>query len=81
VGIVQHLRVSYSIALCDTKPDTVQISTRRDYDFYYNRETLEAVRKDQIKLNLKPRNPEFHFYEVFNVYHDPANSAFGLKDL
>ena len=45
---------------------------RRDYVFHYNRENLEAVRKDQIKLNLKPRNPAFHFYEVFNIYHDPA---------
>ena len=54
---------------------------RRDYVFHYNRETLEAVRKDQIKLNLKPRNPDFHFFEVFNLYHDPAISAFGLKDL
>ena len=45
---------------------------RRDYVFHYNRQNLEAVRKDQIKLNLKPRNPDFHFYEVFNLYHDPA---------
>ena len=45
---------------------------RRDYMFHYNRANLEAVRKDQIKLNLKPRNPEFHFYEVYNIYHDPA---------
>ena len=45
---------------------------RRDFIFHYNRENLEAVRKDQIKLNLKPRNPEFHFYEVYNLYHDPA---------
>lgn len=45
---------------------------RRDYVFHYNRTNLEAVRKDQIKLNLKPRNPEFHFYEVYNLYHDPA---------
>ena len=45
---------------------------RRDYIFHYNGETLEAVRKDQVKLNLKPRNPEFHFYEVYNIYHDPA---------
>ena len=45
---------------------------RRDYVFHYNRENLEAVRKDQIKLNLKPRNPAFHFYEVYNIYHDPA---------
>lgn len=45
---------------------------RRDYIFYYNRETLEAVRKDQIKINLKPRNPGFHFYEMYNLYHDPA---------
>ena len=46
--------------------------SRRDYIFHYNRENLEAVRKDQIKLNLKPRNPDFHFYEVYNIYHDPA---------
>jgi arylsulfatase len=45
---------------------------RRDYVFHYNRENLEAVRKDQVKLNLKPRNPDFHFYEVYNIYHDPA---------
>lgn len=45
---------------------------RRDYMFHYNGENLEAVRKDQIKLNLKPRNPGFHFYEVYNIYHDPA---------
>ena len=45
---------------------------RRDYVFHYNRENLEAVRKDQIKFNLKPRNASFHFYEVFNIYHDPA---------
>jgi arylsulfatase len=45
---------------------------RRDYAFHYNREVLEAVRKDQIKLNLKPTNPKFHFFEVYNLYHDPA---------
>jgi arylsulfatase len=45
---------------------------RRDYVFHYNRKDLEAVRKDQIKLNLKPTNPGFHFYEVYNLYHDPA---------
>jgi arylsulfatase A-like enzyme len=45
---------------------------RRDYIFHYNRDNLEAIRKDQIKLNLKPRNPGFHFYEVYNLYHDPA---------
>ena len=45
---------------------------RRDYVFHYNRKHLEAVRKDQIKLNLKPTNPGFHFYEVYNLYHDPA---------
>ena len=45
---------------------------RRDFVFHYNRDTLEAVRKDQIKLNLKPRDPRFHFYEVYNLYHDPA---------
>jgi len=45
---------------------------RRDYVFHYNRKNLEAVRKDQIKLNLKPRNPAFHFFEVYNLYHDPA---------
>ena len=37
---------------------------RRDYVFHYNRKHLEAVRKDQIKLNLKPTNPGFHFYEA-----------------
>jgi len=45
---------------------------RRDHVFHYNRGTLEAVRKDQLKLNLKPRDPAFHFYEVYNLYHDPA---------
>jgi len=40
--------------------------------FHYNRANLEAVRKDQIKLNLKPTNPGFHFFEVYNLYHDPA---------
>ena len=45
---------------------------RRDYVFHWNRDKLEAVRKDQIKFNLKPRNPGFHFYEVYNIYHDPA---------
>ena len=46
--------------------------SRRDYVFHYNRTTLEAVRKDQVKMNLKPRNPEFHFFEAYNLYHDPA---------
>ncbi len=45
---------------------------RRDYIFHYNRENLEAIRKDQIKLNLKPTNPGFHFFEVYNLLHDPA---------
>ncbi|MGI9290381.1 MAG: sulfatase-like hydrolase/transferase [Gammaproteobacteria bacterium] len=45
---------------------------RRGYIFQYNRTNLEAVRKDQIKINLKPRNPDFHFFEVYNIYHDPA---------
>ncbi len=45
---------------------------RRDYVFHYNRADLEAVRKDQVKMNLKPRSPEFHFYEMYNLYHDPA---------
>ncbi|WP_170765481.1 sulfatase-like hydrolase/transferase [Ruegeria lacuscaerulensis] len=45
---------------------------RRDYIFHYNRDQLEAVRKDQVKMNLKPNNPDFHFYEMFNIYHDPA---------
>ena len=30
------------------------------------------MRKDQIKFNLRPTNPGFHFYEVYNLYHDPA---------
>ena len=47
-------------------------SGRRDYMFHYNRANLEAVRKDQVKINLKPRNPDFHFFEAFNLYHDPA---------
>ncbi len=45
---------------------------RRDYVFHYNRTDLEAVRKDQVKMNLKPRNPDFHFFEMYNIYHDPA---------
>ena len=45
---------------------------RRDYVFNYNRANLESVRKDQIKLNLKPTNPKFKFFEVYNLYHDPA---------
>ncbi|MCG8306179.1 MAG: hypothetical protein MI975_02230 [Cytophagales bacterium] len=45
---------------------------RRDYIFHYNREKLEALRKDQLKISLKPRNPDFHFYELYNIYHDPA---------
>ena len=45
---------------------------RRDYVFHYNRDQLTAVRKDQIKFNLKPTNPDFHFFEVYNLYHDPA---------
>jgi arylsulfatase len=45
---------------------------RRDHVFHYNTGKLEAVRKDQIKLNLVPRNPKFHFYELYNIYHDPA---------
>ncbi len=46
--------------------------SKRDYVFHYNRENLEAVRKDQIKLNLKPTNPAFKFFEAYNIYHDPA---------
>ena len=45
---------------------------RRDFIFHYNRDSLEAIRKDQVKLNLKLRNPGFHFYEAYNLYHDPA---------
>ena len=45
---------------------------RRDYIFHYNRTQLEAVRKDQIKVNMKPTNPEFHFFEAYNLFHDPA---------
>ncbi len=45
---------------------------RRDHIFHYNTGKLEAIRKDQIKLNIVPRNPKFHFYEVYNIYHDPA---------
>ena len=33
---------------------------------------LEAVRKDQVKVNMSPRNPEFKFFEAYNIYHDPA---------
>lgn len=43
--------------------------SRRDYTFHYNKATLEAVRKDQMKFRTKPVKPHYHFY---NIYHDPS---------
>jgi len=46
--------------------------SRRDHLFYYAKGKLEAVRKDQVKMYLKPKNPNLKFVEVINLYHDPA---------
>jgi arylsulfatase A-like enzyme len=43
--------------------------SRRDYIFHYNKDNLEAVRKDQLKYRTNPVKPHFNFY---NIYHDPA---------
>jgi len=46
-----------------------QGKSRRDYVFYYNKEKLEAVRKDQLKFRTKPEKPHQNCY---NLHHDPA---------
>ena len=43
--------------------------SRRDYIFHYNKEKLEAVRKDQMKFRTQPEKPHHNFY---NIYHDPG---------
>ena len=43
--------------------------SRRDYIFHYNKEKLEAVRKDQMKYRTEPVKPHHNFY---NIYHDPS---------
>jgi arylsulfatase len=43
--------------------------SRRDYIFHYNKASLEAVRKDQLKYRTNPARPHHNFY---NIYHDPA---------
>ncbi len=43
--------------------------SRRDYVFHYNKEKLEAVRKDQLKFRTKPEKPHHNCY---NLHHDPA---------
>jgi arylsulfatase len=43
--------------------------SRRDYIFHYNKEKLEAVRKDQLKFRTKPEKPHHNLY---NIHHDPG---------
>jgi arylsulfatase len=43
--------------------------SRRDYIFHYNKDKLEAVRKDQLKFRTKPELPHHNCY---NLHHDPA---------
>jgi arylsulfatase A-like enzyme len=43
--------------------------SRRDYIFHYNKDKLEAVRKDQMKFRTQPEKPHHNFY---NIYHDPG---------
>jgi arylsulfatase len=43
--------------------------SRRDYIFHYNKDKLEAVRKDQLKFRTKPEKPHANLY---NLYHDPG---------
>ncbi|MDJ0902698.1 MAG: sulfatase-like hydrolase/transferase [Xenococcus sp. MO_188.B8] len=43
--------------------------SRRDYIFHYNKDKLEAVRKDQMKFRTEPEKPHHNFY---NIYHDPG---------
>jgi arylsulfatase A-like enzyme len=43
--------------------------SRRDYIFHYNKDKLEAVRKDQLKFRTKPEKPHHNLY---NIHHDPG---------
>ncbi len=43
--------------------------SRRDYVFHYNKDKLEAVRKDQLKFRTKPEKTHHNCY---NLQHDPA---------
>ena len=43
--------------------------SRRDYIFHYNKATLEAVRKDQLKFRTKP---EKKHHNCYNIQHDPG---------
>jgi len=43
--------------------------SRRDYIFHYNKDKLEAVRKDQLKFRTTPELPHHNCY---NLHHDPA---------
>jgi arylsulfatase len=43
--------------------------SRRDYVFHYNKDKLEAVRKDQLKFRTKP---EIKHHNCYNLHHDPA---------
>ncbi len=43
--------------------------SRRDYIFHYNKDKLEAVRKDQLKFRPKP---EKHHHNCYNIQHDPG---------
>ena len=43
--------------------------SRRDYVFHYNKDNLEAVRKDQLKFRTKP---EIKHHNCYNLHHDPA---------
>ena len=43
--------------------------SHRDYIFHYNKDKLEAVRKDQLKFRTMPEKRHHNFY---NIYHDPG---------
>jgi len=43
--------------------------SRRDYVFHYNKDKLEAVRKDQLKFRTVPEMPHKNCY---NIQHDPG---------
>ena len=43
--------------------------SRRDYIFHYNKDKLEAVRKDQMKFRTTPEKPHHNCY---NLHHDPG---------
>jgi arylsulfatase len=43
--------------------------SRRDYIFHYNKDKLEAVRKDQLKFRTKP---EVKHHNCYNIQHDPG---------